>query len=123
LKLENTLWRQLCSEAPGLIRGTPKSLRRHPAVGERQTEEQFYPVVVTDGNDYGDPDISAPSSGVPAEFGVIVLVGLDRAIAKRAAAIQFNTQSELIEAGAVPRVCPKAVSGVIFERIEPRPHN
>ena len=51
-------------------------------------------------------------AGVAAEFGVIMLIYLDHAIAKRRSANQFRTVTDLIEAieeGAVLRVRPKAM--------------
>ncbi len=52
-------------------------------------------------------------AGVSAEFGVVMLIYLNHAIAKRRAASQFNTERDLIEAieeGAVLRVRPKAMT-------------
>jgi Cu(I)/Ag(I) efflux system membrane protein CusA/SilA len=56
-------------------------------------------------------------AGVSAEFGVIMLIYLDHAIAKRRAANQFNTERDLIEAieeGAVLRVRPKAMTVTVI---------
>jgi len=54
-------------------------------------------------------------AGVSAEFGIVMLIYLDHAIAKRRAANQFTTEHDLIEAleeGAVAvlRVRPKAMT-------------
>ena len=54
---------------------------------------------------------------VAAEFGVIMLVYLDHAIAKRRAADQFHTLADLIDAieeGAVLRVRPKAMTVAVI---------
>jgi Cu(I)/Ag(I) efflux system membrane protein CusA/SilA len=56
-------------------------------------------------------------AGVSAEFGVVMLVYLDHAIAKRRAANRFNTETDLIEAieeGAVLRVRPKAMTVTVI---------
>jgi copper/silver efflux system protein len=56
-------------------------------------------------------------AGVSAEFGVVMLIYLDHAIAKRRAANQFNTEGDLIEAieaGAVLRVRPKAMTVTVI---------
>jgi copper/silver efflux system protein len=56
-------------------------------------------------------------AGVSAEFGVIMLIYLDHAIAKRRTANQFNTERDLIEAieeGAVLRVRPKAMTVTVI---------
>jgi len=56
-------------------------------------------------------------AGVSAEFGVVMLIYLDHAIAKRRAANHFNTQTDLIEAieeGAVLRVRPKAMTVTVI---------
>ena len=56
-------------------------------------------------------------AGVAAEFGVIMLIYLDHAIAKRCAANQFRTLTDLIEAieeGAVLRVRPKAMTVAVI---------
>jgi Cu(I)/Ag(I) efflux system membrane protein CusA/SilA len=56
-------------------------------------------------------------AGVAAEFGVIMLIYLDQAIAKRRTADQFHTPSDLIEAieeGAVLRVRPKAMTVAVI---------
>jgi copper/silver efflux system protein len=56
-------------------------------------------------------------AGVSAEFGVVMLIYLDHAIAKRAAANNFNTEGDLIEAieeGAVLRVRPKAMTVTVI---------
>jgi Cu(I)/Ag(I) efflux system membrane protein CusA/SilA len=56
-------------------------------------------------------------AGVSAEFGVVMLIYLDHAIAKRLAANQFNTEGDLIEAieeGAVLRVRPKAMTVTVI---------
>jgi Cu(I)/Ag(I) efflux system membrane protein CusA/SilA len=56
-------------------------------------------------------------AGVSAEFGVVMLIYLDHAIAKRRAANQFNTEDDLIEAieeGAVLRVRPKAMTVTVI---------
>jgi Cu(I)/Ag(I) efflux system membrane protein CusA/SilA len=56
-------------------------------------------------------------AGVAAEFGVIMLIYLDHAIAKRRTANQFHTISDLIEAiqeGAVLRVRPKAMTVAVI---------
>jgi Cu(I)/Ag(I) efflux system membrane protein CusA/SilA len=56
-------------------------------------------------------------AGVAAEFGVIMLLYLDHAIARRRMANQFHTLSDLIEAieeGAVLRVRPKAMTVAVI---------
>jgi copper/silver efflux system protein len=56
-------------------------------------------------------------AGVSAEFGVVMLIYLDLAIAKRVAANHFNTETDLIEAieeGAVMRVRPKAMTVAVI---------
>jgi copper/silver efflux system protein len=56
-------------------------------------------------------------AGVSAEFGVVMLIYLDHAIAKRRAANQFNTEGDLIgaiEEGAVLRVRPKAMTVTVI---------
>ena len=56
-------------------------------------------------------------AGVSAEFGVIMLIYLDRAIQKRRDAKQFNNEQDLIEAieeGAVLRVRPKAMTVAVI---------
>jgi Cu(I)/Ag(I) efflux system membrane protein CusA/SilA len=56
-------------------------------------------------------------AGVAAEFGVIMLIYLDHAIAKRRTANQFHTLADLIEAieeGAVLRVRPKAMTVAVI---------
>jgi Cu(I)/Ag(I) efflux system membrane protein CusA/SilA len=56
-------------------------------------------------------------AGVSAEFGVVMLIYLDLAIAKRVAANHFNTETDLIEAieeGAVMRVRPKAMTVTVI---------
>jgi Cu(I)/Ag(I) efflux system membrane protein CusA/SilA len=56
-------------------------------------------------------------AGVSAEFGVVMLIYLDHAIAKRRAANHFNTETDLIEAieeGAVLRVRPKAMTVTVI---------
>jgi len=56
-------------------------------------------------------------AGVAAEFGVIMLIYLDHAIAKRRSANQFRTVTDLIEAieeGAVLRVRPKAMTVAVI---------
>jgi Cu(I)/Ag(I) efflux system membrane protein CusA/SilA len=56
-------------------------------------------------------------AGVAAEFGVIMLIYLDHAIAKRRAADQFHTLADLIDAieeGAVLRVRPKAMTVAVI---------
>src|SRR6202047_5257443 len=56
-------------------------------------------------------------AGVAAEFGVITLIYLDHAIAKRRTAAQFHTLNDLIEAideGAVLRVRPKAMTVAVI---------
>jgi Cu(I)/Ag(I) efflux system membrane protein CusA/SilA len=56
-------------------------------------------------------------AGVSAEFGVVMLIYLDHAIAKRAATNHLNTESDLIEAleeGAVLRVRPKAMTVTVI---------
>jgi Cu(I)/Ag(I) efflux system membrane protein CusA/SilA len=56
-------------------------------------------------------------AGVAAEFGVIMLIYLDHAIAKRRTANQFHTVPDLIEAieeGAVLRVRPKAMTVAVI---------
>jgi copper/silver efflux system protein len=56
-------------------------------------------------------------AGVSAEFGVVMLIYLDHAIAKRRTANHFNADSDLIEAieeGAVLRVRPKAMTVTVI---------
>jgi Cu(I)/Ag(I) efflux system membrane protein CusA/SilA len=56
-------------------------------------------------------------AGVAAEFGVIMLIYLDHAIAKRRTADQFHSLKDLIEAieeGAVLRVRPKAMTVAVI---------
>jgi copper/silver efflux system protein len=56
-------------------------------------------------------------AGVAAEFGVIMLIYLEHAIAKRRAADQFHSLNDLIEAieeGAVLRVRPKAMTVAVI---------
>ncbi len=56
-------------------------------------------------------------AGVAAEFGVIMLIYLDQAIAKRRGANQFHTLGDLmaaIEEGAVLRVRPKAMTVAVI---------
>jgi Cu(I)/Ag(I) efflux system membrane protein CusA/SilA len=56
-------------------------------------------------------------AGVSAEFGVVMLIYLDHAIAKRRAANHFNSEADLIEAieeGAVLRVRPKAMTVTVI---------
>jgi Cu(I)/Ag(I) efflux system membrane protein CusA/SilA len=56
-------------------------------------------------------------AGVSAEFGVVMLIYLDHAIAKRRAANHFNNETDLIEAieeGAVLRVRPKAMTVTVI---------
>ncbi len=56
-------------------------------------------------------------AGVSAEFGVVMLIYLDHAIAKRRAANQFSTERDLIEAieeGAALRVRPKAMTVAVI---------
>jgi copper/silver efflux system protein len=56
-------------------------------------------------------------AGVSAEFGVVMLIYLDHAIAPRRAANHFNTETDLIEAieeGAVLRVRPKAMTVTVI---------
>src|SRR5258708_30673350 len=56
-------------------------------------------------------------AGVAAEFGVIMLIYLDHAIAKRRAANEFHTLTDLIaaiEEGAVLRVRPKAMTVAVI---------
>jgi len=56
-------------------------------------------------------------AGVSAEFGVVMLIYLDHAIARRRSANQFNTEGDLIEAieeGAVLRVRPKAMTVTVI---------
>ena len=56
-------------------------------------------------------------AGVSAEFGVVMLIYLDHAIAKRRTANHFNTEGDLIEAieeGAVLRVRPKAMTVTVI---------
>jgi copper/silver efflux system protein len=56
-------------------------------------------------------------AGVSAEFGVVMLIYLDHAIAKRRAANHFNTEGDLIgaiEEGAVLRVRPKAMTVTVI---------
>jgi Cu(I)/Ag(I) efflux system membrane protein CusA/SilA len=56
-------------------------------------------------------------AGVSAEFGVVMLIYLDQAIAKRRTANQLNNESDLIEAieeGAVLRVRPKAMTVTVI---------
>ena len=51
-------------------------------------------------------------AGISAEFGIVMLIYLDHAIAKRRAANQFRTERDLIKAieGAVLRVRPKVMT-------------
>ncbi len=56
-------------------------------------------------------------AGVAAEFGVVMLIYLDQAMAKRMAANHLNTEIDLIEAieeGAVLRVRPKAMTVTVI---------
>ena len=56
-------------------------------------------------------------AGVSAEFGVVMLIYLDHAIARRRSENQFNTEGDLIEAieeGAVLRVRPKAMTVTVI---------
>lgn len=56
-------------------------------------------------------------AGVSAEFGVVMLMYLDHAMAKRRAANRFNTEGDLIDAieeGAVLRVRPKAMTVTVI---------
>ena len=56
-------------------------------------------------------------AGVSAEFGVVMLIYLDHAIAKRRAANNFNTETDLIQAieeGAALRVRPKAMTVTVI---------
>ncbi|MGC2030041.1 MAG: efflux RND transporter permease subunit [Steroidobacteraceae bacterium] len=56
-------------------------------------------------------------AGVSAEFGVVMLIYLDHAIAKRRTTKRFNTEGDLIEAieeGAVLRVRPKAMTVTVI---------
>jgi copper/silver efflux system protein len=56
-------------------------------------------------------------AGVSAEFGVVMLIYLDHAIAKRRAANRYNSEGDLIEAieeGAVLRVRPKAMTVTVI---------
>jgi Cu(I)/Ag(I) efflux system membrane protein CusA/SilA len=56
-------------------------------------------------------------AGVSAEFGVVMLIYLDHAIAGRRAANRFNTEGDLIaaiEEGAVLRVRPKAMTVTVI---------
>jgi Cu(I)/Ag(I) efflux system membrane protein CusA/SilA len=56
-------------------------------------------------------------AGVSAEFGIVMLIYLDHAIAKRRVANQFNTEGDLIEAieaGALLRVRPKAMTVTVI---------
>jgi Cu(I)/Ag(I) efflux system membrane protein CusA/SilA len=56
-------------------------------------------------------------AGVSAEFGVVMLIYLDHAVAKRRTANNFNTETDLIEAieeGAVLRVRPKAMTVTVI---------
>jgi copper/silver efflux system protein len=56
-------------------------------------------------------------AGVSAEFGVVMLIYLDHAIAKRRAVNDFNTEADLIgsiEEGAVLRVRPKAMTVTVI---------
>ena len=56
-------------------------------------------------------------AGVSAEFGVVMLIYLNHAIAKRRTANHFNTEADLIEAieeGAVLRVRPKAMTVTVI---------
>src|SRR6202521_3200292 len=56
-------------------------------------------------------------AGVAAEFGVIMVIYLDHAIAKRRTADQFHSLTDLIEAieeGAVLRVRPKAMTVAVI---------
>ena len=56
-------------------------------------------------------------AGVSAEFGVVMLIYLDHAIAKRRTTNHFNTESDVIDAieeGAVLRVRPKAMTVTVI---------
>ena len=56
-------------------------------------------------------------AGVSAEFGIVMLIYLDHAIAKRRAANQLTTEQDLIKAieeGAVLRVRPKAMTVAVI---------
>lgn len=56
-------------------------------------------------------------AGVSAEFGVVMLIYLDHAIAKRRATNQFSTERDLVEAieeGAALRVRPKAMTVAVI---------
>jgi copper/silver efflux system protein len=56
-------------------------------------------------------------AGVSAEFGVVMLIYLDHAIAKRRTTSHFDTETDLIEAieeGAVLRVRPKAMTVTVI---------
>ncbi|MHB8721540.1 MAG: efflux RND transporter permease subunit [Steroidobacteraceae bacterium] len=56
-------------------------------------------------------------AGVAAEFGIVMLIYLDHAIARRRAAKQFTTEHDLIQAieeGAVLRVRPKAMTVAVI---------
>jgi Cu(I)/Ag(I) efflux system membrane protein CusA/SilA len=56
-------------------------------------------------------------AGVSAEFGVVMLIYLDHAIATRRTAGRFNIEADLIdaiEAGAVLRVRPKAMTVTVI---------
>jgi Cu(I)/Ag(I) efflux system membrane protein CusA/SilA len=56
-------------------------------------------------------------AGVSAEFGVVMLIYLDHAIAKRRTENHFSTETDLIEAieeGAVMRVRPKAMTVTVI---------
>jgi Cu(I)/Ag(I) efflux system membrane protein CusA/SilA len=56
-------------------------------------------------------------AGVAAEFGVVMLIYLDQAVAKRRAVNQFNADSDLVEAimqGAMLRVRPKAMTVTVI---------
>jgi Cu(I)/Ag(I) efflux system membrane protein CusA/SilA len=56
-------------------------------------------------------------AGVAAEFGVVMLIYLDQAIARRRAADRFDGEADLLEAieeGAVLRVRPKAMTVTVI---------
>ncbi len=56
-------------------------------------------------------------AGVSAEFGIVMLIYLDQAIAKRRALDRFNTERDLVDAieeGAVLRVRPKAMTVTVI---------
>src|ERR1700678_913215 len=56
-------------------------------------------------------------AGASAEFGVVMLIYLDHAMARRVAANHFNTETDLIEAigeGALMRVRPKAMTVTVI---------